>query len=131
MSAIVKSTRESIKTLIDSAAKKAIADGVLPSVELNSFNIEVPADRTHGDFAVNAAMVWTKLFRMPPRAIADIIVNNLSLDGTFIDRAEVAGPGFINLFLSDRYYAAIVSDVLEKGRGLRQLRHRQRTEGNG
>lgn len=115
MSAIVKSTRESIKTLIDSAAKKAIADGVLPSAELNSFNIEVPADRTHGDFAVNAAMVWTKLFRMPPRAIADIIVNNLSLDGTFIDRAEVAGPGFINLFLSDRYYAAIVSDVLEKG----------------
>lgn len=115
MSAIVKSTRESIKTLIDSAAKKAIADGVLPSAELNSFNIEVPADRMHGDFAVNAAMVWTKLFRMPPRAIADIIVNNLSLDGTFIDRAEVAGPGFINLFLSDRYYAAIVSDVLEKG----------------
>ena len=115
MSAIVKSTRESIKTLIDSAAKKAIADGVLPSAELNSFNIEVPADRTHGDFAVNAAMVWTKLFRMPPRAIADIIVNNLSLDGTFIDRAEVAGPGFINLFLSDRYYAAIVSDVLERG----------------
>lgn len=115
MSAIVKSTRESIKTLIDSAAKKAIADGVLPSAELNSFNIEVPADRTHGDFAVNAAMVWTKLFRMPPRTIADIIVNNLSLDGTFIDRAEVAGPGFINLFLSDRYYAAIVSDVLEKG----------------
>lgn len=115
MSAIVKSTRESIKTLIDSAAKKAIADGVLPSTELNSFNIEVPADRTHGDFAVNAAMVWTKLFRMPPRAIADIILNNLSLDGTFIDRAEVAGPGFINLFLSDRYYAAIVSDVLEKG----------------
>ena len=115
MSAIVKSTRESIKTLIDSAAKKAIADGVLPSAELNSFNIEVPADRTHGNFAVNAAMVWTKLFRKPPRAIADIIVNNLSLDGTFIDRAEVAGPGFINLFLSDRYYAAIVSDVLEKG----------------
>ena len=115
MSAIVKSTRESIKTLIDSAAKKAIADGVLPSAELSSFNIEVPADRTHGDFAVNAAMVWTKLFRKPPRAIADIIVNNLSLDGTFIDRAEVAGPGFINLFLSDRYYAAIVSDVLEKG----------------
>ena len=115
MSAIVKSTRESIKTLIDSAAKKAIADGVLPSAELNSFNIEVPADRTHGDFAVNAAMVWTKLFRMPPRAIADIILNNLSLDGTFIDRAEVAGPGFINLCLSDRYYAAIVSDVLEKG----------------
>ncbi len=115
MSAIVKSTRESIKTLIDSAAKKAIADGVLPSAELKSFNIEVPADRTHGDFAVNAAMVWTKLFRMPPRTIADIIVNNLSLDGTFIDRAEVAGPGFINLFLSDRYYAAIVSDVLEKG----------------
>ena len=62
MSAIVKSTRESIKTLIDSAAKKAIADGVLPSAELNSFNIEVPADRTHGDFAVNAAMVWTKAF---------------------------------------------------------------------
>ncbi len=115
MSVIVKSTTESIKSLIENAAKKAIAEGLLQSAELTPFAVEVPADRSHGDFAVNAAMVWSRVFRTNPRAIAEAIVNNLQLTGTYIDRAEIAGPGFINLFLSDNYYADIVSDVIAKG----------------
>ena len=115
MSVIVKSTTESIKSLIENAAKKAIAEGLLQSAELTPFAVEVPADRSHGDFAVNAAMVWSRVFRTNPRAIAEAVVSNLELEGTYIDRAEIAGPGFINLFLSDNYYADIVSDVIAKG----------------
>ena len=115
MSKIVKETRESIKSLILDAAKKAIANGELPEAELGDFNVEVPADRSHGDFAVNAAMVWTRVFRSNPRMIAEKIVANCSFDGTYIEKAEIAGPGFINLFLADKYYAAIVNDVLSKG----------------
>lgn len=115
MSVIVKNTRESIKSLVNEAAKSAMSTGALPVAELGDFNIEVPSDRTHGDFAVNAALTWTKLFRMPPRAIAEAIVKNMVFEGTFIEKAEVAGPGFVNLFLSDRYYAAIVDDILSKG----------------
>lgn len=115
MSVIVKSTTESIKSLIENAAKKAIVEGLLQSAELTPFAVEVPADRSHGDFAVNAAMVWSRVFRTNPRAIAEAVVSNLELEGTYIDRAEIAGPGFINLFLSDNYYADIVSDVIAKG----------------
>ena len=115
MSKIVKTTRESIKDIIVNAAKKAIAAGTLPEAELPDFNVEVPSDRAHGDFAVNAAMVGAKAFRSNPRKIAEALANNFVFDGTYIEKAEIAGPGFINLFLSDRYYAAIVSDVFACG----------------
>ena len=115
MSKIVKTTRESIKDIIVNAAKKSIAAGTLPEAELPDFNVEVPSDRAHGDFAVNAAMVWAKAFRSNPRKIAEALANNFVFDGTYIEKAEIAGPGFINLFLSDRYYAAIVSDVFACG----------------
>lgn len=115
MSKIVFETRNSIKDIICNAAEKAIASGTLPKAELAPFNVEVPADRSHGDFAVNAAMVWAKTFRSNPRKIAEVLADNFDFSGTYIERAEIAGPGFINLFLSDRYYAAIVGDVLESG----------------
>ena len=115
MSKIVKSTRESIKDIIINAARRAIANGSLPEAELPNFNVEVPADRAHGDFAVNAALVWAKAFRSNPRKIAETLAENFDFEGTYIEKCEIAGPGFINLFLSDRYYAAIVNDVLKSG----------------
>ncbi len=115
MSKIVKLTRESIKDIIVNAARRAIANGSLPEAELPNFNVEVPADRAHGDFAVNAALVWAKAFRSNPRKIAETLAENFDFEGTYIEKCEIAGPGFINLFLSDRYYAAIVNDVLKSG----------------
>ena len=115
MSKIVKSTRESIKDIIINAARRAIANGSLPEAELPNFNVEVPADRAHGDFAVNAALVWAKAFRSNPRKIAETLAENFDFEGTYIEKCEIAGPGFINLFLADRYYAAIVNDVLKSG----------------
>ncbi len=115
MSKIVKFTRESIKDIIVNAARRAIANGSLPEAELPNFNLEVPADRAHGDFAVNAALVWAKAFRSNPRKIAEALAENFDFEGTYIEKCEIAGPGFINLFLSDRYYAAIVNDVLKSG----------------
>lgn len=114
MSAVVKKTRESIKGIIENAAKKAISEGALPEGELTEFNIEVPGDRTHGDFAVNAALTWARAFKSNPRKIAEAIVSNCDFGGTYIEKAEIAGPGFINLFLAPSYYAAIVEDVLAK-----------------
>ena len=115
MSKIVFETREGIKGIIVAAAKKAMANGALCEAELPDFKVEVPADRAHGDFAVNAAMVWAKALRSNPRKIAEALAENFEFQGTFIEKAEIAGPGFINLFLSERYYAAIVNDVIALG----------------
>ena len=69
MSKIVFKTRESIKDIINNAALKAMENGSLPQTELPSFNVEVPSDRSHGDFAVNAAMVWARALRLVLRCL--------------------------------------------------------------
>lgn len=106
--------REQIKTAVINAVKKAIESGELPKAELPDFTVEAPANREHGDYAVNAALVWARCFHKAPSAIADIIINNADFSGTYIQKCEKAGPGFINFTLSGGYFSDIVSDALNK-----------------
>ena len=115
MSILVAKAKEEIKSIIIDAANKAISEGVLESAELTSFNVETPANREHGDYAVNAAMVWARVFHKAPRQIAEILVSNFNFEGSYVKSAEIAGPGFINFFLDDSYYADIVLDIENKG----------------
>lgn len=115
MSVLVGESKKQIENLLINAAKTAIEKGELCEAELAPFKVEVPADRKNGDYAVNAALVWARGFKSAPRAIAEKLMSNIDFDGTFIEKYEIAGPGFINFFLSDKYYANIVADVIEKG----------------
>lgn len=63
--------------------------------------IEVPKDKNHGDFSTNIAMKLTKIMKNAPGKIAEAIVNNIVTDRTYIEKVEIAGPGFINFYLSD------------------------------
>ena len=114
MSVLVDLSKEQIKNIIVASAKLAIEKDELPEAELTDFTIEIPANRDHGDYAVNAAMVWARAFRKAPRQIAEILVNNLNTENTYVKSCEIAGPGFINFFLEDTYYADIVKDVTLK-----------------
>ena len=111
MSKTVYNAKQQIKDGIINSAKKAMSEGLLPEVQLTEFVIETPANRDHGDYAVNAAMVWTRLFRQAPRKIAEILSENFNFENTYIEKFEIAGPGFINFFLSDRYYADIIKEI--------------------
>lgn len=115
MSKIVKETENSIKTAVVEAIKKAIEKGQLSEGEIPEVNVEVPADRANGDFSTNAAMISARAFRCAPKKIADAIKENISLDGTYLEKCETAGPGFINFYLKDSYYGAILRDVKECG----------------
>ena len=115
MSAIVSQTENQLKNAIIGAVNKAIADGEFPQGDVPHFVIEVPGDRTHGDLATNVAMVSAKAFRSAPRKIAETIVAHLDLEGTYFEKVEIAGPGFLNFFLSPNYYGAIVAEAIEKG----------------
>ncbi len=116
MSQIVKETINNIKAAVINAATAAKLAGELNfEGELPDFYIETPADRAHGDFAINAAMVWAKAMRLAPRKIAEAITAHLDLNLVPVAKAEIAGPGFINLFLSDRYYSSVLADVLSQG----------------
>ena len=115
MSKLVKNVQDKLSAAIAAAFEKAIASGALPEAEIPSFNIEVPADRANGDFSTNAAMAGARVFRRAPRQIADAVCANLDLEGTYVAKCEVAGAGFINFYLSDSYYAAILRDVRSCG----------------
>ena len=115
MSKIVDKAYKDIKNIIMSAAGKAVADQRFEAVELPSFNIEVPADRTHGDFAVNAAMVWARQLHNAPVKIAQTLKEYFDFSDSYIDRCEIADPGFINFFLNDKYYSDILIDIEAQG----------------
>lgn len=115
MELTVNIAQNQIKTLVETATKKAIAAGELAQAQINHFNIEVPADRANGDYSTNAAMVNAKSFRLPPRKIAQIMTDNMDLTETYFESVEVAGPGFINFRLSGKYYADVILDIENAG----------------
>ncbi|NLC78733.1 MAG: arginine--tRNA ligase [Ruminococcaceae bacterium] len=113
----VAAAKEAAKQAVINDYSSAAKKGLLPEAELPDFVVEIPAETSHGDFAINLALVGAKAFRLPPRKIAEALVAELSLEGTIFDRVEVAGPGFINLFLNNKFYADVVNAVLLEGDG--------------
>ena len=116
MSKLVKETENALRQAVLDAMGKAVADGALPPEPVPAFTVEVPADRANGDYATNAAMACAKAFRMAPRKIAEEIAGHIDLSDTFFSRCEIAGPGFLNFFLDDSYYAAILKDIRDCGK---------------
>lgn len=115
MSKIIKQTQALLKSCITDAVNKAIESGALPQSEIPEFIIEQPADRKNGDFSSNIAMAGARAFHQAPRSIAQAICDNISLDGSLIEKYEIAGPGFINFYMADDYYSEILKDVVESG----------------
>ena len=96
------------RTLLTDAVKAAVVDGTLPEAALPDFIVEIPADVKNGDIASNVAMAGARAFHKAPRQIAEAITAKLQLDGSLFDRFEVAGPGFINLFLGQDWFTSVV-----------------------
>ncbi len=79
------------------------------------FTLEVPRQADHGDFACNAAMLLAKALRVPPRAIAEQLAERLAAKGGLVARVEVAGPGFVNIWLSESRWRDLLQSVLAAG----------------
>lgn len=99
---------DAARELLTGALNAAIADGALPEAPLPDFIVEIPADVKNGDIASNAAMAGARVFHRAPRQIAQAVVDRLNLAGTLFDRVEVAGPGFINLFLGTQWFTDVL-----------------------
>lgn len=112
MSNLIKSASEQLRELITEALGKMVAEGSAPAEPLPDFTVEIPADKSHGDFAANTAMVCARAFKMPPRKIAELICEKIDLNGSVFDRAEIAGPGFMNFFLNKKWFADVTQNIL-------------------
>ena len=97
------------RALLTEAAKAAMADGTLAEAELPAFIVEIPADTKNGDIASNLAMAGARTWRKAPKMIADALLAHLpSIEHSVFAKVEVAGPGFINLFLAPSFWASVV-----------------------
>jgi len=114
MSDLINKASLQLRELIMDALGKLTAENAVPAVPLPDFNIEIPADKSHGDFAANTAMVCAKAFRLPPRKIAELICDKIDLNGSLFERSEIAGPGFMNFFLGRKWFSDVVENVLSE-----------------
>lgn len=115
MSKLVKQTENELKIIIENAINKAMASGDLPEAEIPQFNIEKPANKDNGDYSTNVAMAGARAFKKAPKMIAEAIAKCIELDGTVFEKVEIAGPGFMNFFLSQKFYCDILKDVFACG----------------
>ena len=112
MSDLINKASLQLRELIVEALGKLTAEETVPAVPVPVFSIEIPADKSHGDFAANTAMVCAKAFKMPPRKIAELLCEKIELEGSLFERTEVAGPGFMNFFLSRKWFSDVVENVI-------------------
>lgn len=106
--------KEQLTTLIQQALDQLVEAGTLPADHAASFTIERTRDPAHGDLASNVALVLAKPARMKPRELAEKIRDTLPRTG-LVSQVEIAGPGFLNFFLSSDSSQAVVKRVLEQG----------------
>lgn len=115
MNDMIEAAKKEVKEIVLKALGTAIAENALPAEPIPDFTVEIPKDTAHGDFSCNAALVSAKAFRSNPRAIAAAITERAILEGTMFDKIEVAGPGFINFFVSGKWFSETVEKVIALG----------------
>lgn len=107
----IKLASDELRELLLNALGALVAAGEVPAEPIPDFKIEIPADKSHGDFATNLAMICAKPFHMAPRMIAEKLCGTVVLEGTYFERVEIAGPGFINFFLGRRWFSDVLRTV--------------------
>lgn len=115
MANMIQMAKEQITKLVNDAYLAAAAKGELPDGLTLNGSVEIPKDTANGDYAANFAMASAKLMRMPPRKVAETLIANMQLDGSWFSSCEVAGPGFMNFRMGDKWYGDVVRLVNSEG----------------
>ena len=111
--------KDAIKKIVVDAAEQAFKNGMLPSDQIPDIQIEDTKYQTHGDYSTNFAMVSASIQKMSPRKIAQSLVKEIEADKkgenrSLVEKVEIAGPGFINFFLSNKAWHPVVDHILDQ-----------------
>ena len=105
--------KQILATAIKAAAQKAIDEGTVKGGELPGVLLEVPPQKEFGDFATNFAMQSARALKCNPRMIAQAVVDNL--DCAYVEKMEIAGPGFINFYLKQDWMYDMLAGIIAEG----------------
>ncbi|MEG2544270.1 MAG: arginine--tRNA ligase [Longicatena sp.] len=103
-----------IETNLKSALAIAVKKAFDVALDMESIVIEIPKDKTHGDYASNVAMQLTRTLKSNPRKIAETIIECIDKNEAAIEKIEIAGPGFLNFTIQNTSLSAIITKVLEE-----------------
>lgn len=112
---MIKKAEDQVAELAMEAYRAAADAGQLPQADIRHAPVEIPKDPKNGDFTTTFALAATKTLRIPPRNVAQILLNYLKLDGTYFASAEIAGPGFLNFRLNKGWYRDVLGAVETEG----------------
>ncbi len=107
--------KDTLQSAVRNALQTCYRAETLTSGIYPDFAIETPNLSEHGDFAVNVAMLLAKAEKMPPRKIAEILMQELNAEGSIWSKVEIAGPGFINFFLTPVCWYQVLESVYRQG----------------
>lgn len=102
--------KQHIENLLKNAVLVLAKDHEIPENVINNIKVERAKDKAHGDFATNLALILAKPLKMNPRAVAELLIKNLEPSAR-IEKTEIAGPGFINFFVSDSFTAEKLQEM--------------------
>ena len=105
--------KDQLQDLIKKCIQDLISKGILIEMPPN-VRLDHTKDNSHGDYATNIALMLSKQAKMKPVDLAKIIVDQLD-ESSFINKIEIAGPGFINFFISDESSSSVVSEIIDQG----------------
>ena len=101
-----------IEIALKEALKKAMVKcNFVEDYEIDQITIEIPKEKSHGDYSTNIAMQLTRLLRKNPRMIAEQLIEAIDKEEANIDSIEIAGPGFINMFMKKDALTSIIKEV--------------------
>ncbi len=112
----IDEAKKEIEALLDRAYRSAVQKGTLPGGAALGGTVEIPKDVVFGDYASSAAMAAARAMRMAPRKIADALISETDLSGSFFESVSVAGAGFINFRLGPKWYGDVIGCVEAEGR---------------
>jgi arginyl-tRNA synthetase len=101
--------------LVRESLMACISKGLLPDADIPFIEVEATRDGSHGDYASNVAMVLASRLKMNPRKIAEILISQINAEDHFLEKVEIAGPGFINFFIKDQSWRNLLKEIDDQG----------------
>lgn len=115
MQSVLERVKNGIIQAINGAVLRAREEGKLNFETIPEFVLEVPREKEHGDFATNIAMLLSRQAKMAPRQIAEAIKGYMDTADTWIAKTEIAGPGFINFYLDNKWCYQVFPQIMQQG----------------
>ncbi len=112
---MIQNAKDQVLDLTVSAYQKAAAEGLLPQDAAVTPSVEIPKDTANGDYTTTFCLAAAKALKKNPRQVAQILMDHMDLSGSYFTSVEMAGPGFLNFRLGNKWFRDTVACVEQEG----------------